>query len=313
MLSRAGNDIDASAGRTVRYARDCLDDRWVSVLEVAGVRTRVYERGSGVPLVLIHGGDFASLYSLDCWSLNLESLAQTFRVVAYDKPGQGHTDNPPGHRYTFEFVLEHARALLDRLGVVAGHLIGHSMGALVASRLALDDRGLAASLTIVDSNTVAADDAAFPWDAFYVALGERTPADASIAERVRSEPEAQAYDRGWLTASFLDRMAAIARLPKTAQAAADLRTAREGVWMPSVRAARAQTIHDIERRGLPVPTLVLWGYQDRSAPYPLALQLFQRVSARTSDAQLHLLGSAGHYCFRDRPDGFDAVVRQFCR
>jgi pimeloyl-ACP methyl ester carboxylesterase len=48
---------------------------------------------------VIHGGDFASLYSLDCWSLKFESLAKTFRVIAYDKLGQGLTDNPPVRLY----------------------------------------------------------------------------------------------------------------------------------------------------------------------------------------------------------------------
>ena len=35
------------------------------------MRTRYYEDGQGEPLVLFHGGEFGSLYTLDSWSLNL--------------------------------------------------------------------------------------------------------------------------------------------------------------------------------------------------------------------------------------------------
>ena len=58
------------------------------------MRTRYYEAGVGDPLVLIHGGQFATVSSLDCWSRNLEALAGRFRVIAFDRLGEGFTDNP---------------------------------------------------------------------------------------------------------------------------------------------------------------------------------------------------------------------------
>ena len=87
---------------------DSLDQRSIHYVDVAGVRTRYYEAGSGDPLVLIHGGEFGFVCSLDCWSLNLPGLAERFHVYALDKLGQGYTDNPPSEQdYSIDAVSEH--------------------------------------------------------------------------------------------------------------------------------------------------------------------------------------------------------------
>ena len=66
-------------------------------IDVEGIRTRYFERGSGETVVLVHGGAFGSTTgacSADDWDLNFDGLAQWFRVFAIDKLGQGYTDNP---------------------------------------------------------------------------------------------------------------------------------------------------------------------------------------------------------------------------
>ena len=82
--------------------------------------------------------------------------------------------------------------------------------------------------------------------------------------------------------------------------------------MPSIEPVRAQTLTDIDDRGLPVPTLVVWGADDPSAPLPLAHALHERIAATTPEADLHVLGSAGHYCFRERPAAFERTLAGFC-
>ncbi len=71
---------------------------------VDGIRTRYYEAGIGEPLVLIHGGSFGSYYSADHWSLNFDGLSKHFHVYAFDKLGQGYTDNP--RSVVADFVLQ---------------------------------------------------------------------------------------------------------------------------------------------------------------------------------------------------------------
>jgi 2-hydroxy-6-oxo-6-(2'-carboxyphenyl)-hexa-2,4-dienoate hydrolase len=66
-------------------------------IDVDGIRTRYFDKGSGEVLVLFHGSHLgtndACESALD-WELNFDRLAEWFRVIAVDKLGQGHTDNP---------------------------------------------------------------------------------------------------------------------------------------------------------------------------------------------------------------------------
>jgi pimeloyl-ACP methyl ester carboxylesterase len=292
---------------------DDLDLACIRFVEAGGIPTRVYEAGAGEPLVLIHGGLFGSLYSLDAWSLNLPTLAGRFRVVAFDKVGQGHSGNPAADgRYVFESVVAHAAALLDALALGPAHLVGHSMGALLATRLCLDRPELVRTVTIVDSNTLAPDDPRFPWTRFYVELDARLPRGEPTAESVRIEPDLQSFSREHVTDPFVGRLLEIARRPAFRHAASRMKELRETTWMPSILPARAGALAEIDAHGLPVPVLVVWGADDPSAPLPLGLALHERIAARTAEADLLVLGRAGHYCFRERPRAFERALTAFC-
>jgi len=274
----------------------------------------VHESGHGQPLVLVHGGGFGSLYSLDCWSTVLGPLADDFHVVAFDKLGQGHTGNPPNDDgYTFDTLLAHATALLDSLALGPAHLVGHSMGALLATRIALDRPDLARTLVIVDSNTLAPDDPRFPWTKFYVDLAKRVPPGPPTRESVRMEPDAQSKSATHVTDDFVCRLLEIARRREHVEAAERIAVLRDSIWMPSILTARRQALADLDERGLPVPTLVVWAADDVSAPLPLAHSLFGRVAAKTEHAELHVIAHSGHYVFREQGAAFCRVVTAFCR
>ena len=120
---------------------DSLDQRGIHYVDAAGVRTRYYEAGDGEPLVLIHGGEFGFVCSLDCWSLNLPGLAEHFHLYALDKLGQGHTDNPRADKdYTFEAAFEHILSFLRALNIPAAHFVGHSHEIVYITRLQLKER-----------------------------------------------------------------------------------------------------------------------------------------------------------------------------
>ncbi len=120
------------------HVLDSLDASKLKFVTVNGYRTRYYEAGNGEPFVLFHGGHYASLYSLDSWSLALPPLAERFRVIAVDKPAQGYTDNPPtADKYTFEELLAHSIAFIESVAGGPAHLAGHSRGGLLIAAIAL--------------------------------------------------------------------------------------------------------------------------------------------------------------------------------
>jgi 2-hydroxy-6-oxonona-2,4-dienedioate hydrolase len=309
----AGGALRTATTAQRAWASDGLDERRLHVADIAGASTRYFDAGAGEPIVLIHGGQFGALYSLDCWSLNLEPLAREFRVVAFDRLGQGYTDNPArAADYRFERVMEHVHSVLDRLGLDGIHVVGHSRGAMVAARVAIERPGRVRSLTLVDAGAVAPFDPALPVGHFYAPLEHprlwRKPDRATVV----AEPEAQAVHAEWITDDFVERMLRIALLPKT-RAARRTVTAQKARWAPSLERYRDDTLSLIDREGLPVPTLVLWGYNDRSAPRHSGLRLFERIAVRTPDAIFQMLNGAGHYCYRDRPDAFNEALSTFVR
>jgi pimeloyl-ACP methyl ester carboxylesterase len=307
----AGEGLDSDRVRI--DAGDRLDPDRLRLIDVDAVPTRVYEAGDGEPLVLAHGGAFGSLYSLDAWSTVLDQLAARFHVVAFDKLGQGHTGNPSAPEdYTFEAVVRHAIALLDALAVGPAHLVGHSMGALLVSRIALDRPDLARTVVIVDSNTLAPDDPRYPWTAFYEELALRIPPGPPTADTVRMEPDAQSFSKEHVTPDFIARLLEIAQRPENREAAEACAEVRDSIWMPSILAARAQALKDIDASGLGAPALVIWAANDVSAPLALAAPLYERISARTEQAEMHVIARAGHYVYREQPDAFVRTLAGFC-
>jgi pimeloyl-ACP methyl ester carboxylesterase len=115
-------------------------------LEVNGVLLHYVERGSGEPLVLLHGNgsmiqDFESSGLIDL-------AAKNYRVIVFDRPGFGHSDRPRNVVWTPDAQAELIKHALARLGVSNAIVLGHSWGASVAVALALKYPGLVRGLVL---------------------------------------------------------------------------------------------------------------------------------------------------------------------
>ena len=115
--------------------------REAKFIDVEGIRTRYFEAGSGEHLLLLHGGNFGDDDNVDCadnWARNWDGFARSFHVIAIDKLGQGHTDNPRPGNYKVESVVAHAQGFIRALGLDRLNLVGHSRGGYLAMRLTME-------------------------------------------------------------------------------------------------------------------------------------------------------------------------------
>jgi magnesium chelatase accessory protein len=107
-------------------------------VRAGGHTWHVQVMGSGPPLVLLHGTGAAT----HSWGDLAPLLAESYTVIALDFPGHGFTEPPPHPSgYSLPGVAGGVRALLTELGITPVALIGHSAGAAVGLRMALDQAG----------------------------------------------------------------------------------------------------------------------------------------------------------------------------
>jgi pimeloyl-ACP methyl ester carboxylesterase len=133
-LGTTGALILANGARAQKAKRD--NPPVGRFIEVDGVKLHYLERGSGPPILLVHGNGVM----LQDWLISglFDELAKTNRVIAVDRPGFGHSSRPRGTRWTPERQADLFAALLKKLDAGNALAVGHSYGALVVAALALN-------------------------------------------------------------------------------------------------------------------------------------------------------------------------------
>ena len=131
-----------------RLARNAENDNPPAgqFLEVSGVRLHYVERGSGTPLVLLHGNG-SMIQDFETSGL-IDLAAKNYRVIVLDRPGFGHSDRPRNVVWTPAAQAELINSALERLGVSHAIVLGHSWGASVAVALALTYPNLVKGLVL---------------------------------------------------------------------------------------------------------------------------------------------------------------------
>jgi len=117
------------------------------IFRTNGAALHYVERGTGPPVVLVHGG----VSDLRTWAEPMDTLATGFRVVAYSRRyARPNEDIPESAPDPIERHVEDLETLLENHVGEAAHLVGHSWGALIVLLLCLRKPGLARSMTLIE-------------------------------------------------------------------------------------------------------------------------------------------------------------------
>ena len=118
------------------------------LMKVNNLATNYTERGTGTPLVFIHGG----WLSEKMWRNQIERFKDDYRVITYDIRGHGQTGGSPKSTYSIDLFVEDLRRLLTSLSVEMPVLCGLSLGGMIAqkyaSRYANDVSGIILANTV---------------------------------------------------------------------------------------------------------------------------------------------------------------------
>jgi pimeloyl-ACP methyl ester carboxylesterase len=284
-------------------------ERWV---EVGGLTTRYLEAGDvdDPVIVFLHGGEFGSYALADDWLPVVPLLADRFRIIAIDLLGCGFTGNPHSRDgYLLSEVAEHAARTIEALDLDRVNLIGHSRGGFVATLIALDHAELVATLGIVGGGTLVT-----PPNPIYGEWAEQAATIADPRDRVRYLVEVNSYSGDHIDDLFVDRMSQAIESPKSRDAQLRFRGEVRERFHAELADLAANTRRRIRAGELAAPTLISWGYDDPSAQIEVAgaatMELFLTA---VPAASMHIMARAGHYCFRERPEQFAALLAMFIR
>ncbi len=116
-------------------------------VEVDGVRLHYLERGSGPLVVLLHGNGTM----VQDWLASgvFDALAATNRVIAFDRPGFGHSGRPRTTIWTAAAQARLIAAALEAMGREPATIVGHSFGTMVAAEMGLNHPDVATSLVLI--------------------------------------------------------------------------------------------------------------------------------------------------------------------
>ena len=113
--------------------------------EVNGLGFHYMRGGAGQPLILLHGVTDNG----ECWGRTAEALAMNYDVILLDQRGHG-TSSAPEAGYHLDDFANDVQSLIEALGLVNGTLIGHSLGASVALRVAANKHTNLSKIILID-------------------------------------------------------------------------------------------------------------------------------------------------------------------
>lgn len=115
-------------------------------LTVNGIELYYQVNGQGDPIVFIHGLGSSGRD----WEFQTNHFGNNYQVVVFDVRGHGQSEKPPGP-YSIPLFAQDTASLIRKLGIAPAHVVGISMGGMIAFQLALDAPELVRSLVIVNS------------------------------------------------------------------------------------------------------------------------------------------------------------------
>ncbi len=268
-------------------------DRYVQVGEL---KVRYWVAGTrGTPVLFVHG----MAASVQIWRPVLDELGRHQRVIAVDLPGFGRSDMPDAS-FTLEYMATFVRDFLDAINVPHVILAGHSFGGAVALRFALDFPERLERLVLVSTAAVSRRANLLLRIMTLPGLGELL----SLPSRAGTAMLFKLATHNWAAVgnSLIDESYQLSRLPGAQRCF--LRSLRV---VGNLFGQRSDFRGPVQSRlqEITVPTLVLWGRQDRIVPDA------STAARAIPGARVEIWESCGHLPWIEYTDRFNALLVDF--
>jgi pimeloyl-ACP methyl ester carboxylesterase len=240
--------------------------------------------GTGAPVLLVQGLGYARWG----WDPVVPGLAEHFRVLTFDNRGIGESDKPAGP-YTAREMAEDALQVLDEAGLERAHVVGSSLGGMIAQEVAAAAPDRVDKLVLCSTTPGGPD--GLPMPEVTVRLIAEAPALAPQDALRRFVENAVSVDA---PSELVDEIYA-RRLANPPDPAGWQAQAAAGTTFPGVDGS------------ITAPTLIVHGTDDNVVDFRNA----ELLAARIPGARVELVPGGGHLFFWEQPDTFVRIVSEF--
>lgn len=249
-------------------------------------------------MVLLHGVGT----SAGEWTWVLPALASKHLIYAIDLPGYDGSSEPPD--YSPAFTAQFVSAFLDAVGIEQAVVVGNSFGGLVALHLALSEPERVCALVLADSAGLgqgvnpAIVGLTLPGGGEMVAAWERTPpgsAQRAFRRALLMFARPWQIPIKWLTGQY--KVAQVSDFTMTT-----LQSLRTAVGLSGQREVLVDQLPRLQ-----MPTLIMWGIEDKVLPYWQATAAVTRLKK----GGLKLIPHCGHLPHVEQPKRFVSLLNEF--
>jgi proline iminopeptidase len=254
--------------------------------------------GEGLPLFVLHGGPGLDHTHLRPW---LDPLGEDFRLIYVDERGQGRSDRVEPATLSLEVFARDVDLLAGALGLERFALLGHSFGAIITTKHAIDLG--TADVYVISGGGDSSDKLMADVEASLEAMGE---AGKPIAESWEWEKSVET----------VEDCAELMRIQNPFHFAGEppVDFAEDTVYTPDVlryfsNVGYGDFDYTPDLRRVAKPTLVVVGAEDRTTTPRAARVLHEGIAG----SELAVLDGAGHMCMIEAQDAYLGAVSQFLR
>lgn len=268
-------------------------------LTIGARKIQFYEIGTGDPVLMLHGGG-PGASGISNYSKNIEILAKDFKVIVPDMPGYGGSTKGINRKDPFGDLADTMLGFVEALGIPKIHVIGNSLGGACALRMALEASDRISSLVLmgpggVDTTRSLPTKGLNRLFDYYSGKG---PSLSKITEFIR---EYLVYEGSQVPAPLIEERYKSSIDP-------------EVVLSPPLRRPKGipnfknfDFTRDPRLSECRVPTLVLWGTEDK-VNRPSGGHSLQK---RMLNCDLYLFSRTGHWVQWERAEEFNSITKSF--
>ncbi len=248
-------------------------------IDVDGMKIKYLTGGQGETLLLIHG--FGA--NKDNWTRVAKHLTPHFKVIALDLVGFGESARPKGIKYSITEQMERVRTFTDILNLKSFHIGGSSMGGNISAVFAANHPGYIKSLWLIAPSGVSV---AKKSELFYLVKKGKNPLIAKNKEEYNKLLDFVFYKKPFIPSPLLNAFA---------KEAVKNRSINEIVFdeFKEDPIAIEKALKESE-----IPTLVIWGKEDRVLHYSGAKILGENLKNVT----VELYEKTGHLPMIEKPE-----------